>query len=880
MTAGERRRGGAEWPFAPSAGGEAARPTTSPVASGGGGTPGRGLAMIRQLHNQPRDKPVLPESLFQVTPLDFESLGSLLGERSSTVVDDLDAASAHAASFYINAEYEQAVGEWTNALLGEHSVARLCYILRHRAAAYLRLGRLDEALKDVDRCVQYQPANFDALVLRGDVLEKRGAEPHAILAAYSSALRRQPTSGRAHSKFALVARRVDGYLVARQVGWPPLQRPLPGADDVGGQPSATEGAPGGCALPLSSYIASSNAAPVRPVFCVSLRPKRGYPELALSCMALESWGAADLLAVLPGAATAASELSGGLPYGGLDGGHSALGSDGSSFGEQSSTATRRSFNATAGLRPPALAAPLAQHGGGSAGSGVRGGAGGGRLLLSKLERLTDTLLTVSVSLHDGGRIELLSNSATRCDTFARALLLEQPPSFRQPADYDVFCYGWLPHDGPASARFCAALLAANERYDAIFHKNKRSGSGQHPFGASDGFAQPFGAGDESAAGRGAGQSVSRSPLALSSDEAKELTRWLAELGLERHAPALAVQGVTMTAPLGLTDDDLIAVGVDEPSERRRITEGHASRVLVRKLTAQLQQAEQKAEGLMLRLADAQAKARSDAEDAQTAAGALREVSAALAKEQAASSQLRRKAVQLDAKAAADDARISELQTRVSRFLDSAGELVESTTDLKDQVRTAFYEHRKQLERRTVRTISHFTGKDPSDPAFALAPNAKLEFALRHGTFSGGASPAPSPARRPPQWGSNRSPAHSLALGQDGDGGPTAEERDSLLPDADALAEGRPQPQLRRPLTTPGNAAAGRESRPRSAVPLARGNRKFGDASSLPRSRLDGERLGTSTFASKQLQAPAGGVGAAKPLVRPGAPPRMSSLMVG
>ena len=372
---------------------------------------------------------------------------------------------------------------------------------------------------------------------------------------------------------------------------------------------------------------------------------------------------------------------------------------------------------------------------------ARVGAGGGRLSLSKLERLSDCLLTLTVSHHDGGRIEILSNNAARADGFARALLLQQPPSYRAPHDFDVSCYGWLAADAGASRRFCAALAAANERYDAVVDRARRVGPERagRAFGGGGGGGGGAGGGGDDEGGDGAGDRSGRSPLTLSSEQARELTRWLGELGLETHAAALIAQGVSLSAPLGLTDDDLSAIGIVDATERQRIAEGHASQVRLRSLREQLTQSEARAERLLVRLADAEARASTEAHAAKAATGALQEMTAALAKEHDETTVLRRRGVQLDARIANDAARQRELEKRVDHFLGDADELIESTAHLNQTLRSAFYDHRKQIEQRTVQCISRFTGEHTS--ASGLAPHVRLGLrAFAHGTPLGHTPP--------------------------------------------------------------------------------------------------------------------------------------------
>lgn len=627
------------------------------------------------------------ETMFQLTQLDIEALPVLLKRRAEGNDDAAsEPDSVHGAAAFVLQDYTRAIEEWSRALEGDVSVPRACFVLRHRGAAYAHLGRLDHALKDVDKALSYQPTSFDALALRADIVDRMGVDAHIVLATYAHALREVPSSTRVLAKFALVAERVEGHAVASQIGWPLALRELaPGtapAVPAAGAPTV-EGVPG-CMLSLKSYVAAEGSTPARPVYCVAVRPTRGMVELSLACFASETWGTADVLAI-------------SADDGGVIGAGAAAGSAAAVVGAAGSPA--RPASAAAGYaRSSSTAATAAslQHA-----ALARAASAHGRLSLVKYEKDAGVLILVSVLLAEGGRIEVLSNSSTRADALARALLLEQPPSFRRTDDFEVSCYGWLPNDGAASRRFCTALAHAQKRHDTIFHRAHQI-SVERAFGGGGRRGSQVDVGGE-------GEGDERSTLALSTERARELTAWLVEIGLEHHAAALIQRGTSLNAPLGLSSDELELMGVRTEAERVRLAELHAAAVQLKALKAQLSAGERRAEQLMLRLDTTETRAETAERDLERAHRALHELTVSLERERNESAGARSRLAHHEARVATDATRNRELEQRVHDFLADAGQLVDSTKDLRGTLRDTFYDNRRQLEEATAECISRFTG---------------------------------------------------------------------------------------------------------------------------------------------------------------------------
>lgn len=654
---------------------------------------------------RPREQSFTAQPLV-FTEAELEPIDALMQQRL-LFGDTSESPHNAAASAYLTHDYQKAVDEWTTALTGEEDAARLCHVLRHRAVAFMQLGRLAEAQQDLHKMLTLQPHAFDALVLQADLLDRQAAQPHAILGAYSQALRAQPDSARTLHKFALVSERVDGRVLAQRQGWPTSLRAVPSSaqpaaaldDDEHGRGSSAGAAKAAIAafasstLPLSVYLAAATAGVARPVYCITLRPRRGNLDLALGALASESWGAADLLTACP------------------------IWSD---DGRVTIAALAAAESAQALQSPSAIGAAFAQL------SAAPSRPALPRLQLVKYERHADLLVTVTVTAHEhapgsaGARIEILSNSAARADGIARALLLEQPPSFRAPADYDVACYGWLAADASASRRFCSSLGAANERWEFNLARAKAIESARALSEVSS----------ESSLLRAGG----RRPLALSSDAARELSRWLDSRGLAHHASALAVQGCTLSEPLGLSDEELITIGITDDTERQRIADLHACEVQLRALKSKVDRHENRLEQLGLQLAAAKQQAERDAHDAAESKRALREAQSDLVRERDDAAAMRKRGQQLDVQIATDDRNKRDLHKRVSSFLSDADSLVTSTEGLKDTLRTSFYENRKRIELQTAECIARYTGKSPHDPAFALPFEVKAlqrALPLRH-----------------------------------------------------------------------------------------------------------------------------------------------------
>ncbi|KAJ1632341.1 hypothetical protein T492DRAFT_989688, partial [Pavlovales sp. CCMP2436] len=155
----------------PAFGGWSNRPSAVGNRLGSGGGSG-GLRVLNQLHDKALGaRPAGSQTLFQLTQLEFKPLGSSAYNLYEGAPSEREPTGAVvAAEAYIHEDYPRAVKEWTRALSGEQSITRTCYVLRHRAAAYVRLGQLDEARHDLERCLGYQPGSFDALALLAEVL--------------------------------------------------------------------------------------------------------------------------------------------------------------------------------------------------------------------------------------------------------------------------------------------------------------------------------------------------------------------------------------------------------------------------------------------------------------------------------------------------------------------------------------------------------------------------------------------------------------------------------------------------------------------------------------------------------------------------------------
>mmetsp|Transcript_17103 Transcript_17103/g.43824 ORF Transcript_17103/g.43824 Transcript_17103/m.43824 type:complete len:322 (+) Transcript_17103:239-1204(+) len=206
-------------------------------------------------------------------------------------------------------------------------------------------------------------------------------------------------------------------------------------------------------------------------------------------------------------------------------------------------------------------------------------------------------------------------------------------------------------------------------------------------------------------------------------------------------------GVSLAAPLGLTDEELRTAGVSEAAERLSLALYHKMQLQLRGLNKQLRAAQGQNEELNTRLADVRRRAGESAAAATRANAKLAEVSAALVREQNDGAQLRKRAGELDVRIANDDARQRELEKRVKDFLEDAGELVDSTDVLKESMRANFYDRRREMEQRTVQTIARYTGKLPSDPDFPLIAINQRALSLRPRTASE-ASGAPRSHRSP------------------------------------------------------------------------------------------------------------------------------------